>query len=214
MKSEELNFLSLGIKPYREVLEFQRQLREKRINGKVPDTVLTVEHPRVITKGRRPSDQDFLISPEELQKNGFAIEEAGRGGRLTYHGPGQLVGYFIVSIRERKISIPKFVNLLEESLIQTTHRFDIHAERRTGYPGVWVKGKKIGSIGLSIDRGVSMHGVALNVSPQMEDFLSIIPCGILDCEMTSLKKELVKTPSLEEVEKTFTQVLSKLFSFS
>jgi lipoate-protein ligase B len=173
------------------------------------DTILTVEHPRVITKGRRPSDQDFLVSPQDLQEQGFAIEEAGRGGKLTYHGPGQLVGYFIVSLRERKLSIPQFVRLLEDCLIQTMQIFKIDVGRRVGFPGVWFNGKKIGSIGLSIDRGVSMHGIALNVSPEMEDFAAIVPCGIPDCRMTSLKMELEHPPSMGEVEAIFQKIVLK-----
>lgn len=208
---ETLIFKSLGKRPYGEVFDLQRKLRVQRMGGEIPDTLLTVEHPRVITRGRRPADEDFRVAPEELRKRGFELADAGRGGKLTYHGPGQLVGYFIFSLPARRLSIPQFVRRVEECVIQTLLGFQVPARRREGCPGVWVEGRKIASVGLSIDRGVSMHGVALNIDPELTDFDVIIPCGIPDCQMTSVKKELGSAPSFSQVEKVLQNQVLQIF---
>ncbi|HEX5035356.1 MAG TPA: lipoyl(octanoyl) transferase LipB, partial [bacterium] len=186
-KIPSIQFESLGRRPFAEVLALQLELRRRRQAGEIGDRVLFVEHPRVITRGRRPAEEDFKISPAELQDRGFDVADAGRGGKLTYHGPGQLVAYFIVSLMPRKLGIPQFVQRVEEAVIATLAEFGISASIREGCPGVWVGDSKIASVGFSVDRGVSMHGVAINVDPQLEDFGVIVPCGIQDCEMTSMR---------------------------
>lgn len=209
-----LEFISLGRYSFSEALQKQQELKSRRQHGEISDIVLTVEHPRVITKGRRPADGDFLIPPEELERRGYAVAEAGRGGRLTYHGPGQLVAYFIVSLRERRLSVPAFVRQVEESVIRTVRAYGIVAERREGCPGVWIEGRKIASVGLAVDRGVSMHGIALNVNPKLSDFDVIVPCGITDCRMTSLEQELGAAPAWTEVERVFQEEVRKVFSLN
>jgi lipoate-protein ligase B len=209
---KELIFKNLGKRPYAEVLKLQKELRAARIAGQISDTVLTVEHPKVITRGRRPSEEDFVVSPDKLRKLGFAIEDAGRGGKLTYHGPGQLVAYFIVSLKERRLGIPAFVRKVEEAVIQTLREFGVEGRRHEDYPGVWVESGKIASIGLAIDRGVSMHGVALNIDPEMEDFKTIIPCGIPHCRMSSLSQETSRSLNFEEVEGVFQKMAAQVFS--
>lgn len=207
-----IEFESLGLRPFAEVLTYQKELRQRRQSGEIADRVLFVEHPRVITRGRRPADEDFRVSKEKLLAEGFQLEDAGRGGKLTYHGPGQLVAYFIVSLRERRWGIPEFVRRIEDAIIACLAQYGIQAERQTEYPGVWVNGRKIASIGLSIDRGVSMNGIALNVDPRLEDFEVIVPCGIQDCEMTSMRGEAnLDGLNLDEISGVLAEEIRKAF---
>jgi|SRR5215831_4885064 len=206
-----IKFISLGLKPFSETFQLQLELRRQRQAGAIPDTLLSVEHPKVITRGRRPSEEDFKIPPEQLRQQGYEVEDAGRGGRLTYHGPGQLVAYFILSLKDRRLSVPQFVGRVEQALIHTLAAFGIVASRREGYPGVWVQNRKIASVGFAVDRGVSMNGIALNVDPDLKDFEVIIPCGIPDCKMTSMRQEAGQDFSLREVEGVLVDTVVKLF---
>ena len=196
----EIHFESLGRVPYAQAFALQQKLHEERCLGKIADTVLLLEHPPVITKGRRAADQDFIVAPEQLKARGFAIEEGHRGGTLTYHGPGQLVVYFIFSLDARRLSIPQFVKKIEATLIATLAGFGIDAASGKEEPGIWVQDRKIASLGLSVNRGISMHGAALNVATNLKDFAVIVPCGVQNCQMTSMESELKQKLSLQEVE--------------
>lgn len=207
-----ITFEELGRRPFAEVFSYQKELRQKRQAGEIGDRVLFVEHPRVITRGRRPADEDFRVAKEELLAQGFHLEDAARGGKLTYHGPGQFVAYFIVSLRARAWGVPEFVRRIEDAVLSCLASFGVQGERREEYPGVWVKGKKIASIGLSIDRGVSMNGIALNVDPSLEDFSVIVPCGIPGCEMTSMQKELKKHYRLSEISPILAHAIESAFT--
>lgn len=200
-----IEFISLGRRDYASVLNQQFDLKSRRQSGEVGDTILTVEHPKVITQGRRPAWEDFRLSPGELREQGFAVERVNRGGRLTYHGPGQLVAYFIISLKGYGFSVPQFVRAVEETAIRCLELFGVSGQRRQNFPGVWVDDRKIVSIGLSVDRGVSMHGLALNINPDLKDFEAIIPCGMPHCEMTSLYRESTHRPNFQEVEKAFVE---------
>ncbi|MFO1462262.1 MAG: lipoyl(octanoyl) transferase LipB [bacterium] len=206
-----LDFQNLGRMPFAEALAYQKELRRRRQAGEIGDTVLFTEHPRVITRGRRPADEDFRVAPAELLERGFSIEDAGRGGKLTYHGPGQLVAYFIVSLRERRLGIPDFVRRIEAAVVETLVQFGVRAQGDPEFPGVWVEGRKIASIGLAVDRGVSMNGIALNVAPDLDDFEVIIPCGIPDCRMTSLSRETGRSYSIPEVRARLQVCLERAF---
>jgi len=207
-----LVFIKLGRQGYSQVLEKQFSLRSQRQLNKIPDTVLTVEHPRVITQGRRKADQDFRLSVAEIEKRGISFIQVNRGGKLTYHGPGQLVAYFIISLRERKLSVPRFVEGIEEISIQTLQPFGLRADRIKGSPGVWTQGRKIVSIGLSVDRGVSMHGLAINIDPDLSDFSVINPCGMTRGKMTSIKEETGSAPTFAKVEDVFQKVTREFFT--
>ncbi len=208
---QKIQFLSLKNQNYDLLLKKQFELREKRQKNQISDTVLCVEHPPVITQGRREVGEDFILSPKELKKKGFQIFKVNRGGRLTYHGPGQWVVYFIFSLKERKLKVSEFVRVLEDIMMKTCETFDVQAERREGCPGLWFQNKKLGSIGLSIDRGVSMHGFALNINPNLEHYDYIIPCGIKDCHMTSISKEIHRALSMEEVLPVLKQSILDVF---
>ncbi len=206
-----IEFISRGRCPYGDVLREQLRLRLRRQLKEIPDTLMTVEHPRVITHGRRPAGGDFILPPEELRNKGFEIAQANRGGRLTYHGPGQMVAYFIFSLAARRLTVPSFVRAVEETARITLQAFGIRGERHPDHPGVWVENRKIVSVGLAVDRGVSMHGLALNINPDLEDFEVIIPCGIQNCEVTSIYRETGRDPGFQEVEKTFRKAVEKVF---
>ncbi len=207
-----LEFQQLGKRPFREVLAYQKDLRRRRQAGEIADTILFTEHPRVITRGRRPADEDFKVPPELLRVQGFEVEDAGRGGKLTYHGPGQLVAYFILSLRERRLGIPEFVRRIEAALLATLASYGLAAGRKDEFPGVWIGESKIASIGLAVDRGVSMNGIALNVDPELSDFEVIVPCGIPDCRMTSMSRELGRRFSIEQVLPTLQIKLQEVFA--
>jgi lipoate-protein ligase B len=210
-KDKSLSFISLGLQDYSSVLARQLELREQRRRGLIADTIVTVEHPPVITEGRRPAKKDYQVSPEVLRQRGIDTAKVNRGGRLTYHGPGQLVAYYIISLRERYMKVGEFVRAVEETALKTLASFGIAAERRKDFPGVWVSGRKIASIGLAVDRGVSMHGMALNIDPNLEHFQFIVPCGMPDCEMTSVERETGRVLEFKEVEKIFIEVTRDVF---
>ncbi|MCE9624645.1 MAG: lipoyl(octanoyl) transferase LipB [Deltaproteobacteria bacterium] len=200
---QNIAFEELGLRPFAETLEYQKKTRRRRQAGEIGDRVLFVEHPRVITQGRRPADEDYRVTKPELRAQGYDLEDADRGGKLTYHGPGQMVAYFILSLKDRGLGIPEFVHRVETAVIATLANFEIAAQRRDEYPGVWVKDRKIASVGFNIDREVSMNGIALNVDPDLEDFKVIVPCGIPDCEMTSMRLERGRAFSISEVLPVF-----------
>jgi len=206
----------LGETSYPQAFELQKKLREWRISQKIPDVFLLTSHPPVFTLGKRPCKGDFLSPSSEIAEEGIEIVQSNRGGRITYHGPGQIVGYFILDIRSRHWSIPKFVHQIEEVLIRSLKPLGLNAHRDPEYPGVWLADQKIAALGLHFDRGVSMHGFALNVSPNLAHYRHIIPCGIEGRSVTSLAVELgessmetLKAILLSQVEKVLEAPLQK-----
>lgn len=191
--------VNLGQAKYLEVLDLQRRLVELRQGNVVPDTLLLVEHEPIITLGRRGSTDNILSSAAELALQGIRIQKAERGGDVTYHGPGQLVCYPIVHLTQRNLSVRRFVDLLEETIIQVLADFGIQASREPQHRGVWVSHLKVAALGVAIRRWVSFHGIALNVSPNMAHFCHINPCELKSEQVTSMAKLLGETPSMEEV---------------
>lgn len=177
--------------PYAQALAMQYALAEKRGRGEIPDTLLLLEHPPTITLGRRTDERDLLSSEAALTARGFAVERVDRGGEITYHAPGQLVGYPILDLREHGQDLHKYLRGLEEVLIQTLSAYGLTGVRVAGRTGVWVSDKKIAAIGIKVSRWVSLHGFALNIAndltPFREDF---VPCGIQDKDVTSLAEQL------------------------
>ncbi len=202
---------SIGKTDYEEALKLQLRLRELRRENKIPNTLLLTSHPPVFTLGKRNCDEDFLSSFEKIEKEKIKIFQTNRGGKITYHGPGQIVGYFIVDIRSLKVSIPAFVRQIEEILIQTISTIGLKGERNLVYPGVWIKDQKIAAIGLHFDRGVSMHGFALNVNPSLSHYRHIIPCGIKDKKVTSIYQEIGAEVSILKLEETIQKETGNVF---
>jgi lipoyl(octanoyl) transferase len=178
----------LGLIDYGDALSLQRELVEDRRADRIPDTLLLLQHPPVITLGvkARGERRHVLASPESLHRAGVAMFETGRGGDVTYHGPGQLVGYPIIDLRPDRCDVHRYVRDLEDVLIQTSGRFGVEAGRLAGLTGVWAGGSKLAAIGVRISRWITSHGFAYNVTPNLEHFSWIVPCGIADRGVTSL----------------------------
>ncbi|HEY3746485.1 MAG TPA: lipoyl(octanoyl) transferase LipB [Gemmatimonadaceae bacterium] len=191
MAERELWTVPLGRVAYEEALELQRHIARDRITGALPqDVLLLVEHPPVVTLGRASKGKHLIASPEFLRSKGVELFEVERGGDVTFHGPGQLVGYPIVDLKRHRLDLHWYLRKIEESLINTLADYDIIAERNPSFTGVWTKGKKIASIGVHARDWVTWHGFALNVTTDLSYFDLMVPCGIDGVVMTSIAREL------------------------
>lgn len=189
-----------GLTDYGEALELQRRLARARIAGALADDLLLLlEHPRVITLGRGARGANVLASAELLAGRGVEVHEIERGGDVTYHGPGQLVGYPIIDLSNHRQDLHWYLRQLEEVLIRALATFGIGGTRVEGYTGVWVSDRKIASIGVHVTRWVTFHGFALNVSTDLSDFDLIVPCGIEAVKMTSVVEETGARHDVAEV---------------
>jgi len=176
---------------YAEALELQRNVARDRISGAISqDVLLLVEHPPVVTLGRSSKQKNMIASPDYLASRGVELFEVERGGDVTFHGPGQLVGYPIIDLKRHRQDLHWFLRSVEQGLIMTLSRYGISGERNIGYTGVWTSGRKIASIGVHARDWVTWHGFALNVTTDLSYFDFIVPCGIDGVEMTSMAKEL------------------------
>ena len=200
----------LGRVGYAEAFEMQRELAEQRKRGEIRDQLLFVEHPHVITLGRNGHIENLLAGDEHLRKAGIAFHHTNRGGDITYHGPGQIVGYPIMDLREWKRDVLAYVRTLEQVIIEALREFGVSGERSQGNTGVWVDGKKIAAIGIHISRWVTSHGFALNVSTDLSYFQYIVPCGLTK-PVTSLR-ELGCSASREAVSAALTEQFSIQFA--
>jgi lipoyl(octanoyl) transferase len=180
----------LGLMPYAEALALQQTLVQARKLDEIPDTLLLVEHPHVITLGRAANPANVLADPKVRASRGVELFETGRGGDVTYHGPGQLVGYPIINLAPDAQDVRRYVRNLEEVLIRAARDFGVAAGRKSGLTGVWVEDEKLAAIGVRISRWVTMHGFAFNVTTELDYFRLIIPCGLVDHGVTSLEKIL------------------------
>jgi lipoate-protein ligase B len=203
--------VDLGHARYLEVLDLQRTLVELRHENTIPDTLLLVEHEPVITLGRRGRTDNILSTAEILASEGIQIYRLERGGDVTYHGPGQVVGYPIMHLGQRKLTIRMFVDLLEETVILTLADFDIGARREPQHRGVWVGNLKVAALGVAVRRWVSFHGFALNVSPRMDHYCHINPCELGHERVTSMSSLLGKPPSLAVLTQKLISKFVRLF---
>lgn len=191
MKHERIwHIAELGTQPYRAVLDLQHRLVEEFHRGTLEaDTVLLLEHEPVFTLGHNGGRENLMVSEEVLKQKGIGVVETERGGNITYHGPGQIIAYPIIRMNAAGLDIPGYVEGLEEAMIRTAADWGVSAARSTLNHGVWVGKKKLGSVGIAIRRGISFHGIALNVNLSLEPFSWINPCGLSGISMTSLKEE-------------------------
>jgi lipoate-protein ligase B len=180
-----LEVRDLGRIAYAEAVQLQDALAEQRLADEIPDTLLLLEHPPVITLGRRATLADVYLTEAELAQRGMALERATRGGLVTYHGPGQLVGYPIVKLRARGLSVPCYVRALELAIVASLGEIGIEARIDEAHVGVWTSGGKIGAIGVAQRHGVTLHGFAVNLQPDLSHFGLINPCGIGQLGVTS-----------------------------
>ena len=207
----ELIVQRLGQVPYARGLELQERLVAERQAGRVPDTLLLLEHAPVFTMGRNARQEHLLLAEAELRARGFDVFECGRGGDVTYHGPGQVVGYPILDLSPDRRDVHRYVRDLEEVMIRTCGDYGVRAERVKGWTGAWVDGAKIGAIGVRLSRWVTSHGFALNVATDLAPFGLIVPCGIRERGVTSLERLLGRPLALDDVGSSLAAHLASVF---
>ncbi len=192
---------------YQQAWDQQRELHAQRLAGEIPDTLVLLEHPPVYTFGKN-ADQANLLDPRDAE-----VVQSDRGGDITWHGPGQLVGYPIFNLEDHKKSVSWYMRNLEEVIIQTLDHFEIDAQRIDGLTGVWVGHAKICALGVRLSRWVTMHGFALNTAPDMSYFQGMIPCGIQEKGVTSMARVLDRQLSVEDVIPTILDAFKSVFGF-
>ncbi|MDQ4149358.1 MAG: lipoyl(octanoyl) transferase LipB [Actinomycetota bacterium] len=199
-----------GTVPYATAYEWQRVLHASRVSDLTSDVLLMLEHPHVYTLGRRFQPQHLLLAPDELERRGVEVFEADRGGSVTYHGPGQLVAYPIIDLRRQRPhpDVISYLRGLERAIIEAVVTLGVPANVREGLTGVWVEDRKLASIGVNVSRGVSKHGLALNVSTELDYFRWMMPCGIDGAKVTSLERELGAPVPLAIVERLLAESLA------
>jgi lipoyl(octanoyl) transferase len=207
----------LGLMGYQQAWDLQRRYHREIAEGNRPPTLLLLEHSRTITLGRSAKPESLLLGEQVYQERGFAIHRVERGGDVTYHGPGQLVGYPLFPIQER---VGDFLRQIEEALLEVVGSYGIAARPSPGYAGVWAltpslgSEKKLAAIGIAVSQGVSMHGFALNVTTNLDDFRLIVPCGLAGVEMTSLQECLGDAPPMEQVMADLEAAFGRIFASS
>ncbi len=189
----------LGLVDFQTAFDLQRRLHARVVAGELPDLLLLLEHPHVYTLGRRGQESDVLATEDMLSQLGVETHLADRGGETTYHGPGQLVGYPIVNLRRLGVGVRQYVEMLEQVLIVRLSEFGIAAHSEGKPTGVWVDDSKIAAIGVRVSRSVTMHGFALNVSPDLSFFEHIVPCGMPEVTVTSMTRELGREVDVGDV---------------
>ena len=204
--------LNLGREPYERAWELQHRLVKARQEGRLDDVLILLEHEPVITLGRLANASHILASADELRKAGITVHRVERGGDVTYHGPGQLVGYPVLSLEKHHLGVSDYMHALEDVLIHTLCDFGVPAHRRAGIIGVWVGEAKIAALGARVERGVTYHGFALNVAPNLEHFALIVPCGLAGTRVTSMQRELGKPVEMQLVRERVTWNFGRVFA--
>jgi lipoyl(octanoyl) transferase len=212
MAVEEVWTIRLGLVPYDEARTLQRNLERARDAEEIPDVLLLLEHPPVYTKGRRSTPDELPMGEDWYRGQGIDVVETDRGGRVTYHGPGQLVGYPIVSLRPYRDDVHEYIRRMERVIIGGLGDSGVDAEVVDGLTGVWTPDRrKIGSIGVHVSRGITTHGFAINVNNDLQPFEWIVPCGIEACRMTSLARELGAEQNLEAFATTIRDRFGEIY---
>lgn len=201
----------IGLTEYSRAYNLQKKLLRLRMEGEITDTLLLLEHPPTITIGRFGKYENILASREQLETDGISLFFTDRGGDVTYHGPGQLVAYPIINLRQIGRNIRQYIHALEEVIIRVLNSFSIVAERDQGYTGVLVNNEAVAAIGLSIKRWVSMHGFALNVNTNLEHFSLINPCGFSDKKVTSISRLLAQNVTMDVITEKLLACFSEVF---
>lgn len=202
----------LGRVPYQDGLAMQEGMVARRRAGEIPDQLILLEHPHVVTLGTSSREEHVLLSPDEMEARGIELFQVGRGGDVTYHGPGQLVGYPILGLAPDRKDLHRYLRDMEEVLLRTLAEFGIAAGRQEGLTGVWTPQGKIAAIGVRVSSGwITSHGFALNVDPALSYFSAIVPCGLRDRSVTSMSSILGRALSLQEVSPAVTRCFGSVF---
>lgn len=204
----------MGLVEYGEAFRLQRAVAEARRSDEISDILITLQHPPVLTLGRRANRGNILVPPELLLREGVALYESNRGGDVTYHGPGQLVGYPIVNLRSLGLGAADYVHSLEKVIIDCLQHLGIDGKQDRHHIGVWVGDEKVAAIGVAVSGGVTTHGFALNADPNLGHFRLINPCGITEKGVTSLAKILGRPIKVEEVQSLLVQSFARVFGMN
>lgn len=199
---------------YESMVRLQEQLHKKRRQGLIPDVVILLEHTPCFTIGRSGGRRNILAGEALLEQHHITVHETTRGGDITYHGPGQLVCYPILSLQGERRDLRAYARNMEEVMIRTLRAFGISAGRKSAYPGVWVGEEKIGAMGIAVRKWVTMHGISLNVCPDLEHFSFIVPCGIADHGVTSMSNVLGRPVGMDAVREEMRRQFSDIFQLS
>ena len=213
MERTPAHLYDLGIVPYARALALQRVLHAQRVAGAIPDTLLLLEHPPVITLGKAFHPEHLRYAREFYAQQGIELHPTDRGGDVTCHNPGQLVGYPIFDVAQHGRDLHKFLRDIEQAIIDALREFGVEAHREAGYTGVWVGDAKIAAIGVKVTKWVSMHGFALNVNNDLRLFQTIVPCGIADRPVTSLQQVLGRAVPMEQVKHAMARAFERVFCF-
>ncbi|MEY4579191.1 MAG: hypothetical protein RL701_3894 [Pseudomonadota bacterium] len=209
----QLQVVDLGRRDYKSVLALQEQTHAARIRGEIPDTLLLVEHDAVITMGRASKPEHILVPVDLLAARGIEVHEIGRGGDVTYHGPGQLVAYPILDLRPDRCDVRRYVRHLEQVMLQVATSFGLESQRVEGKTGAFCGDGKYGALGVRISRWVTMHGIAINVSTDLNAFSLIVPCGLADTAVTSLSRETGRDITMDEARERTQQQFADVFGY-
>jgi lipoate-protein ligase B len=210
--SGQLIIRDCGLAGYAEILSLQLQLLADRQADIIPNTILLVEHPPVITLGARKTENKLLADEATLKNKGIDIVAIGRGGGTTAHNPGQLVIYPIVKLKTLKMDVPQFVRRVEQFGLELLDNLGVVAHRQKGLPGLWTEKQKIASVGIQIKKWVTMHGIAINICNDLTIFDYIVPCGLEDVKMTSAARQTGQKYNMKDVKKTAAQLCGQLFN--
>ena len=211
-KNCSLQIRDCGIADYRQILQMQQLLREKRQQNEIPNTVLIVEHPAVITLGARQSSNRLLVNRKDLEQKQIDVVEVRRGGGTTAHNPGQLVFYPILNLQKTEFGINEYIRELEAIGMELLEQLDVQSTRRKGTPGLWIGERKIASIGVRVSKFITYHGMAINIQNDLSIFDYIVPCGLDNVEITSVLKETGKQRPMKRIKQILTKILKEHFA--
>lgn len=214
MTNRRLSYCDLNLIDYKEAWDLQKSIFNLRVKGKVSDTFLLLEHPHTYTLGKVAQKNNLVSNKDFLKKNNISVFDIDRGGDITYHGPGQIVGYPIINLEDWKKDTHKYLRALEEVIIKTCSEYGLISYRDSKYTGVWIGEKKIAAIGIKVSRWITMHGFAFNVNTNLNMFKGIIPCGIIDKDVTSLSVELGREIKINEVKASLLNNFQQVFDYS
>lgn len=211
--SRKLSYYDLGTIDYKTAWDLQKHIVDLRYMKEIDDVLLLLEHPHTYTLGKTAHRENLICDDEYLKKNHISVYDIDRGGDITYHGKGQIVGYPIFDLNDWVKDTHKYLRALEEVIIKTCADYNLHTERIPGLTGVWIDSRKIAAIGIKVSRWITMHGFAFNINTDLNLYKGIIPCGITDKEVTSLKIELGKEINLNEVKLKILENVKEVFDY-
>jgi lipoyl(octanoyl) transferase len=212
--SRELNYYDLGLIDYKKAWDLQQHTFELRNKNDIPDTLYLLEHPHTYTLGRVADKNNLISSQNYLELNKISVYDIDRGGDITYHGPGQIVGYPVINLSEWKKDTHQYLRGLEEVIILVCKEYGLNPSRIDKLTGVWIEDRKIAAIGIKVSRWITMHGFAFNINTDLSLFNGIIPCGITDKSVTSLQKELGKMINIQEVKQKLLNYFKEVFEYN